>query len=119
MNPKTILVVDDDPNNIDLLVGILKDHFIVKAARNGQLALKICQLPNKPDLVILDILMPDADGYEICRQLKATPATAAIPVIFLSGETPTQGHKHDAACFLSKPLEPEILLASIASVLAA
>lgn len=114
---RTILVVDDDPGNIDLLVGMLKDRFTVKAARNGPIALKISRLANPPDLVLLDILMPEMNGYEVCRQLKADPSTAAIPVIFLSGEVEIQADKYGAASYLPKPVNPEKLMAAIESAL--
>lgn len=118
MGKKTILVVDDDPGNIDLLVGILKEKFTVKAARNGQVALKISRLPAQPDLVLLDILMPEMDGYEACRQLKADPSTATIPVIFLSGEE-VNASDFGAVSYLSKPVDPEKLMIAIESALAA
>ena len=118
MDKKTILVVDDDPGNIDLLVGILKDKFTIKAARNGQIALKVSRLADSPDLVLLDILMPEMDGYEVCRQLKADPSTSAIPVIFLSGET-VDASKYGAACYISKPIDREKLMFAIESALMA
>lgn len=113
MEGKTILVVDDEPANIDLLVGLLKDRFTVKAARSGELALKISHLPDQPDLVLLDIIMPEMDGYEVCRRLKADASTAAIPVIFLSGEEEARADEHGAVAFLHKPVERERLIAAI------
>lgn len=112
MDKKTVLVVDDDPGNIDLLVEVLKDKFIVKAARNGQVALKICHLANQPDLVLLDVIMPDMNGYEVCRELKADSSTAAIPVIFLSGEQ-VQANQHGAVLSLSKPVDLDELMSAI------
>lgn len=116
---RTILVVDDAPENIDLLVGLLKQRFTVKAARSGPVALKICHSPAPPDLVLMDIVMPEMDGYEACRRLKGDPATAAIPVIFLSGEKEVRAGECGAAGWLSKPVDAERLLAAIDSALAA
>ncbi|MGR9117620.1 MAG: response regulator [Gammaproteobacteria bacterium] len=114
---KTVLVVDDDPGNIDLLVGMLKDRFTIKAARSGRIALKISNSAHPPDLVLLDIVMPEMDGYEVCRRLKSEPATVAIPVIFLSGEEDVQVDEYGATSYLPKPLDPEKLMASIESAL--
>jgi putative two-component system response regulator len=91
----TVLVVDDTPENIDLLVEILKDDYKVKAARNGEQGLKIARLPIAPDLILLDIMMPGIDGFEVCRQLKEDPTTSDIPIIFvtakITSEDETQG----------------------------
>src|SRR5210317_774733 len=87
----TVLAVDDTPENLDVVKGILGDDYQVKVAINGHIALKIAQ-SQAPDLILLDIMMPEIDGYEVCRQLKADPDTADIPVIFLTakGETEDQ-----------------------------
>jgi len=121
MDKRTVLVVDDAPENIDLLVGLLKEQYTVKAARNGRLALMIARSPRPPDLVLLDIMMPEMDGFEVCRQLKGDPATAAIPVIFLSGEIGTEerrrGSALGAADYLTKPVEPAKLNGAIDTAL--
>jgi len=121
MNKKSILVVDDAAENIDLLVGLLKDKYTVRAARNGQVALKIAQSEKVPDLVLLDIVMPGMDGFEVCRQLKENPSTAMIPVVFLSGEIGEeeriQGRKLGAIDYLTKPVEPTLLLSVMNTVL--
>ena len=118
MGGKTILVVDDEPANIDLLVGILKGRYTLKAARSGEVALKISRLPDQPDLMLLDITMPGMSGIEVCRQLKADASTAAIPVIFLSSEEGIRAVEYGAAAFLKKPLEPDKLKDAIESALA-
>ncbi|MFA5506109.1 MAG: response regulator, partial [Vulcanimicrobiota bacterium] len=84
VNKQTILVVDDMPANIDVLVGLLSDKYRVKAARNGRKALSIARSENPPDLILMDVVMPEMDGYEACRRLKAESDTAAIPVIFVT-----------------------------------
>ena len=120
MDKQTVLVVDDAPENIDLLVGLLKDNFTVKAARNGEVALKIAQSSTPPSLVLLDIVMPGMDGFEVCRELKANEATASIPVIFLSGEIGEAERKRGAELgaidYLTKPVDPNQLLAAIESI---
>lgn len=118
---QTILVVDDIPENIDLLVGLLKEKYKVKAARNGETALKIAQSPAPPDLVLLDVIMPDMDGFKVCRQLKENAGTRNIPVIFVSGEIGAEERAHGealgAAAYLTKPVEPDTLCALLDSVL--
>ena len=109
---RTILTVDDAPENIDVVKAILVPEYIVKAAINGKMALKIAQI-KKPDLILLDVLMPGMDGFEVCRQLKLDPATRDIPVIFLTGETdPTseaKGLELGAVAFVLKPADPTLL----------
>ncbi|HEY9667745.1 MAG TPA: response regulator [Coleofasciculaceae cyanobacterium] len=81
---ETLLIVDDIPENLQLLAGMLSEQgYIVRLAPDGQLALQFVQ-SNPPDLILLDILMPDMDGYEVCKQLKTSPTTQDIPVIFIS-----------------------------------
>src|ERR687885_1019148 len=81
---ETILIVDDIPENLQLLAGMLSEQgYIVRLAPDGQLALQFIQ-SNPPDLILLDILMPDMDGYEVCNELKTSPTTQDIPVIFIS-----------------------------------
>ncbi|MGL5509732.1 MAG: response regulator, partial [Microcoleaceae cyanobacterium] len=81
---KTILVVDDTPDNLTFISGLLKDDFLVKVANHGEKALAIAHSAHPPDLILLDILMPGMDGYQVCRQLKADQATRDIPIIFLT-----------------------------------
>jgi len=75
-----ILIVDDAPENIDVLSGILREDYRIKAALDGERALKIAESPSPPDLILLDVMMPKMDGYEVCRRLKENPATNKIPV---------------------------------------
>jgi putative two-component system response regulator len=79
---KTILVVDDTPLNISVITGTLKDTYKTKVATNGPKALAIAGSDEKPDLILLDIVMPEMDGYEVCRRLKADPTTSEIPSSF-------------------------------------
>ncbi|MFK5895131.1 MAG: response regulator, partial [Pseudomonadota bacterium] len=83
INP-TILIVDDSAENIDLLSNMLHDNYKVKAALYGERALKIAKATPHPDMILLDIMMPGMDGYEVCKSLKDDPLTSQIPVIFIS-----------------------------------
>ena len=114
---QTILVVDDTPDNITLLCGLLGDHYKNKVATNGQKALQIAFADPHPDLILLDIMMPGMDGYEVCRQLQANPSTSAIPIIFLTAksqdEDETKGFELGAVDYITKPITPAILMARV------
>lgn len=115
----TVLVVDDTVEVIDLLVNLLRQHYRVKAATNGSKALEIARGEGAPDLILLDVVMPDLSGYEVCRELKADPATRSIPVIFLTGLTSTDDERRalelGAEDFIAKPINPPIVLARVAT----
>ncbi len=83
----TVLVVDDAPENIDLLDGVLNQDYKIKVALNGEKALKIAGSENPPDIILLDIEMPGMDGYEVCRSLKADPQTRDNPIIFVTAKS--------------------------------
>jgi CheY-like chemotaxis protein len=114
-------VVDDTPTNIHLLRGILHQQYKVKAATSGDKALKIAQKAPVPDLILLDVMMPEMDGHEVCRRLKADPATAAIPVLFVTGQADDAERAEclalGAVGCLSKPIEASLLLERVASAL--
>ncbi|MFT7245387.1 MAG: sigma-B regulation protein RsbU (phosphoserine phosphatase) [Candidatus Azotimanducaceae bacterium] len=116
-----ILAVDDTPENLDVVKGILVGEYTVKVAVHGKVALKIAE-SQSPDLILLDIMMPEIDGYEVCRQLKANPATRDIPVIFLTakGETAdeAEGFNLGAADYILKPVNPPLLKARVKTHLA-
>jgi sigma-B regulation protein RsbU (phosphoserine phosphatase) len=111
-----VLAVDDTPENLDVVKGILLPDYKVKAVNNGPAALKLAQ-KQPPDIILLDIMMPEMDGYEVCRQLKANPVTAGIPVIFLTGKDQTadeaEGFALGAADYMHKPVNPPILQARV------
>ncbi len=117
----TILIVDDTPDNIMLLSRLLKDRYNTKVANNGSLALQIAQSTPGLDLILLDVMMPGLDGYETCRQLKANPVTADIPVIFLTAknqvEDEAMGLSLGAVDYIAKPISPPILFARVATQL--
>ncbi|MEO5362649.1 MAG: response regulator [Magnetococcus sp. DMHC-8] len=109
----TILVVDDTPENIDVLSGILRADYKVKAALNGEKALRIAVSDPRPDMILLDVMMPVMDGYEVCRRLKANPATAPIPVIFVTAKIEVEDEKKGlelgAVDYITKPISPPIV----------
>jgi putative two-component system response regulator len=117
----TILIVDDTPDNIMLLSRLLKDRYNTKVANNGSTALQIAAATPSLDLILLDVMMPGLDGYETCRQLKANPATADIPVIFLTAknqvEDEAMGLSLGAVDYIAKPISPPILFARVATQL--
>lgn len=111
-----ILIVDDTPENIDLL-GELLSGSKRSVALNGEKALKIATGPNTPDLILLDVMMPGMDGFEVCRRLKADEKTRDIPVIFITAknsvEDETQGLELGAVDFIPKPISPPVVLARV------
>ena len=114
-----ILVVDDVPDNLDILVDVLSDDYHVRAANSGERALKALVGGKLPDLILLDIMMPGMDGFEVCRRIKANPDTAEIPVIFLSTMSESvdvaKGFEAGAVDFITKPADPPILKARIST----
>lgn len=118
----TVLVVDDTPENLTLMGALLRDHFMVKVANNGEKVLKIAMSDTPPDLVLLDIMMPGLDGYEVCGRLKATAATRDIPVIFLTARSDPDDERMGLALgavdYITKPISPPILLARVNTHLA-
>ena len=116
---KLILIVDDTPTNLGVISGALKDSYKTKVATNGQKALDLAAAEEKPDLILLDIMMPEMDGYEVCQRLKADPATSEIPVIFLTGQTSaedeTKGFDVGAVDYVHKPFSPAVVKARVRS----
>ena len=114
---KTVLVVDDTPDNLALMSGLLKDLYRVKVANSGAKAMKIVRSEDPPDLILLDIMMPEHDGYEVCAEIKEDGRARDIPVIFLtamSGEEDEQrGLELGAVDYITKPISPPILMARV------
>ena len=121
MKKQTILIVDDSPVNIDILKGVLGDEYNIKAATNGEVALKIAR-NLRPDLILLDIMMPEMDGYEVCSWLKANIETQNIPVIFITAKDKpmdeTHGFEVGAVDYITKPISPPVVLARVRTHLA-
>lgn len=111
-----ILVVDDTPANIDIALAIIGDMDEVAVALDGEDALTIIE-EDKPDVVLLDIVMPGIDGFEVCQRVKENPLTAATPIIFLSGNGSDEEKKRASDCgavgFLTKPIDPDQLISAI------
>lgn len=116
LKKQTILVVDDTPQNIDVLKSILVSDYNIQAAINGELALAIAE-KHQPDLILLDVMMPGMDGYEVCQHLKANPETCDIPVIFVTALAETEqeerGLSLGAVDYLTKPVNPAIVAARV------
>lgn len=109
----TVLIVDDEVFNIELLCELLGDKYDTMVAKNGHQALKRISNGALPDLVLLDIMMPEMDGYEVCETLKKNPATANLPVIFISALSQEndvcKGLKLGAVDYITKPFHPELV----------
>jgi len=114
---KTVLLVDDAPANIQIANSILKDIYKVRIATSGAKALELAKVTPLPDLILLDVMMPEMDGYEVCTQLKLDPATRDIPVIFLTGQTEvedeTKGFDVGAVDYIHKPFSPAVVKARV------
>ena len=114
---QSILIVDDTPDNLTLMNGLLKDSYKTRIANNGERALRLAATLPYPDLILLDIMMPGIDGYEVCRRLKQDSATAEIPVIFLTAKTEVEDEQKgfDVGCvdYITKPISPPIVLARV------
>ena len=114
---KTVLVVDDAPSNIQVVNSILKDTYKIRIATNGAKALELVGVDPPPDLILLDIVMPGMDGYEVCTRLKSSPSTKDIPVIFLTGQTETEdetrGFEVGAVDYIHKPFSPAVVKARV------
>lgn len=116
-NKPTILMVDDNPNNLVLVNNLLRQDYRIKVANNGLTALRIAAAAEQPDLILLDIMMPEMDGYEVCRRLKAEPRLRDIPVIFLTARSSVEDEQHGlelgAVDYITKPISPPVMLARI------
>ncbi|MEI6558113.1 MAG: HD domain-containing phosphohydrolase [Rhodospirillaceae bacterium] len=114
---QTILIVDDAPENLTVLSELLQPFYRVRAATSGEKALRIVRTPPRPDLILLDVMMAGMDGYQVFERLRAEPATADIPVIFVTAMGSTEAEMHGlevgAADYITKPVVPPIVLARI------
>jgi serine phosphatase RsbU (regulator of sigma subunit) len=119
MNKSRILIVDDTPANIKILAELLRNDYLLNVATNGADALEIASSADRPDLVLLDIMMPQVDGYEVCRRLKADPKTHDVPIIFITAmsevDDETKGFSLGAVDYITKPIQPAIVRARVAA----
>lgn len=117
IDQQTVLVVDDTPENLTLMHGLLRDRYRVKVAHNGERALQIVAADPVPDLILLDVEMPGLRGFDVCRRLKADARTAQIPVIFLTARAEIAdeqaGFDAGAVDYIVKPISPPIVLARV------
>jgi adenylate cyclase len=115
----TILLVDDTPANIDVLVGLLQADYTLRIAKRGEAALRICAAGELIDLILLDVMMPEMDGFEVCRRLRADPLTRDIPIIFLTARTAVEdivrGFELGAVDYVAKPFNAAELLARVST----
>jgi phosphoserine phosphatase RsbU/P len=113
----TVLLVDDAPANIQIANSILKDHYKIRIATSGAKALELVKVAPLPDLILLDVMMPEMDGYEVCTRLKLDPETKDIPIIFLTGQTEvedeTKGFEVGAVDYIHKPFSPAVMKARV------
>jgi two-component system, sensor histidine kinase and response regulator len=109
----TVLIVDDTPDNLTLLGHLLKDEYRVRLAPNGAKALEICSSDEPPDLVLLDVMMPGMDGFEVAKRMREHPNSESTPVIFVTALTTSDAHAKGmelgAVDFITKPINPELL----------
>ena len=114
---KLVLIVDDAPANLQMMRSILKDDFKIRVATSGAKALELVKAEPHPDLILLDVMMPEMDGYEVCGILKASPVAKDIPVIFLTGKTEaddeTKGFQVGAVDYIHKPFSPAVVKARV------
>ena len=114
---RTLLIVDDNPDNLTVLAELLLPHYQVLAANSGQRCLNLAGAPQRPDLILLDVMMPGMSGYEVLERLHDNPKTSDIPVIFLTAMDSIQDEEHGldqgAVDYITKPIRPSILLARV------
>ena len=113
----SILIVDDAPENLDVLKNVLMGEYGVRPCLNGPMALRLAAMDPQPDLILLDIMMPGMDGFEVCRQLKKETRTQNIPIIFVTakagGQDELQGLELGAVDYITKPISPPMVKARI------
>jgi CheY-like chemotaxis protein len=113
--PEKVLIVDDNKQNIEILMNLLKDEYRIMVAVNGERAIKLAKSDSPPDLILLDIIMPDIDGYQICEILKNDVSTRSIPIIFVTAVSEimdaAKGFALGAVDYITKPFHPPFVKA--------
>jgi adenylate cyclase len=114
-----LLIIDDSAENLQVLNALLKDDYRLKLAKSGAKGIEIAQQHPQPDLILLDVIMPEMDGFQVCENLKADPQTSPIPVIFLTAlnevADETNGFRKGGSDFITKPFNPDIVKARIST----
>ena len=114
---ETILIVDDQSENISLLIEVLQSLYSLQVAKDGETALERASSETRPDLILLDVMMPNMDGYEVCRRLKSDPGTRDIPIIFITALTDPEdealGFRLGASDYITKPISPPVVQARV------
>lgn len=122
MSQPLVLIVDDNPENLTVIGELLQPHHGVRAANSGRRALQLARLLPRPDLILLDVMMPEMDGHEVLRTLRQAPETADIPVVFLTAlngsDDEERGLMLGAVDYITKPIRPPVLLARVRTHLA-
>ncbi|QKE62795.1 response regulator [Aquipseudomonas campi] len=117
----TLLVVDDMPDNLSLIAGLFRDDYRVRVAQDGNAALAICTSDDPPDLLLLDVMMPNMDGFELASQLRSHPRASHIPLIFITAMTEPEARQRGlelgAVDFVSKPIDPHLLRLRVSNLL--
>ena len=117
LSKRRVLVVDDAPENIQPLISTLKDEFTMQVAKNGKDAIAHALQEPQPDIILLDILMPEMDGYQVCKILKSDDKTKDIPIIFVTAlsdsEDEEKGLKLGAVDYITKPINPQLVKARV------
>lgn len=117
MKKNRVLIVDDTPSNLDSLINILQDEYEIIVANNGEKAIKLSKSEHKPDIILLDIVMPGMDGYEVCRRIKSDKETQEIPIIFVTvlrdDASETKGLSLGAVDYIYKPFNPILVKARV------
>ena len=117
----TVLIVDDNSDNLDVLSGVLRPFYKVKAAINGELALKVAGAKNKPDIILLDIMMPEMDGIEACEKIRAIKSLENTLIAFLTARnedySQVAGFEAGADDYITKPIKPKVLVSKVKSLL--
>jgi two-component system sensor histidine kinase/response regulator len=118
---ETILIVDDTPENLQVLGDLLRTSYLVRVAISGERALEVIQTPPLPDMILLDVMMPGLNGYECLKRLKEIPHVRDVPVVFVtaldSGDDERLGLEIGAADYITKPISPAIVLARVRNLL--
>jgi len=117
MGPATVLIVDDEPTNLHVLSDVLRSSYRVRVANSGAAALRAVATPPRPDLIVLDVMMPDMGGYEVLQRIRSEPPMADVPVLFLTAladaASEERGLELGAADYLTKPIRPAIVRARV------